>query len=65
LIVEKLLSLRSKYTSLFQEYMQFVKEDSQSYKSITDEDVWLSHAEVLDDQTLVLHFLILTFEIRE
>jgi hypothetical protein len=39
-------------------------EDSK-FKSLSDEDVWFSHMEIMDDQSINLTFLVLTFDVRE
>jgi hypothetical protein len=32
---------------------------------LSDEDVWYSHIELNDDQSIVMHFIVLTFDVRE
>ena len=39
-------------------------EDARN-KSLSDEDVWYSHMELNDDQSINMHFIVLTFEVRE
>lgn len=65
-IVEKLLALRGEsLAEQLKDQLEIVKDENFKYKSLTDEDVWFSYAEVKDETSLSFHFLILTFDIRE
>ena len=65
LILEKLMELRPSYKEVFSDRIQIRKSDMIMYKSISEEDVWFSSAGILDDQSMVLNFLVLTFDVRE
>ncbi len=65
LLLERLNELREHKMDIFSDHFEILKNQQIKFKSLLDEDVWFAFAEVEDDQTLVFHFLILTFEIRE
>lgn len=38
-----------------------INKGSNGDKSLSDEDVWFSHLEIMDDTTICLNFIVLTF----
>lgn len=59
------MELRPLLGDNFKDNYEIFKGESNRFKSLIDEDVWFSFAEIDDEQSLTLHFLVLTFEIRE
>jgi hypothetical protein len=64
LVLEKLMELRPAYKDTFGDRIEIVKAGNIYFKSISEEDVWFSHIEIIDEQTLSYHFLVLTFDVR-
>lgn len=60
LIADKLMELRPSYKESLGD-----KVSIDGSKSLSDEDVWYSHVEVIDEQTVTMNFIVLTFEVRE
>ena len=65
LIADRLCELRPSYKETLADKFGKQGGEDTKYKSLSDEDVWYSHLEVADDHTIVLHFIVLTFEVRE
>ena len=62
LIADKLMELRPSYKESLGDKVSIDKFD---FKSLSDDDVWYSHVEVIDEQTVTMNFIVLTFEVRE
>jgi hypothetical protein len=64
MFADRLIELRPLYKETLGAYISIFK-GSQSDKSLSDEDVWFSHLEIMDDSTIMLYFLVLTFDTRQ
>lgn len=64
LFADKLIDLRPSYKETLAEKI-IIDKSKQVDKSLSDDDVWFSHLEIPDEHTLVIHFLVLSFETRE
>jgi hypothetical protein len=67
LISDRLLELRPSYKEAIGDKIQFegVRGDDSKFKTLSDEDVWYSHMEITDDQSIILNFIVLTFDVME
>ena len=67
LVVDRLFELRPSYKETLGDKFQIDKDGSEvtRLKAISDSDVQFSHVEVADEQTLVLHFIVLTKEVTD
>lgn len=66
LICDRLIELRpASYLEMLKERITFERGEDSKFKSLSDEDVWFSHMEIMDDQSVYLTFLVLTFDVRE
>lgn len=67
LLADRLLELRPSYKETLGQNVHFDKESAEEarHKSLSDEDVWYSHMELNDDQTITMYFIVLTFDVRE
>ncbi len=61
------MELRPSYKETIGQNVKFEREAAEEarHKSLSDEDVWYSHMELNDDQTIVMHFIVLTFDVKE
>ena len=66
-MADRLMDLRPSYREVLGANVSFDREGAEDArnKSLSDEDVWYSHIELNDDQSIVMHFIILTFDVRE
>ncbi len=65
LICDRLTELRPAYLETLREKVTLERGEDSKFKSLSDEDVWFSHMEIMDDQSISLTFLVLTFDVRE
>jgi hypothetical protein len=67
LIADRLLELRPSYLEAIGDKVAFegTRGEDSKFKSLSDEDVWYSHMEIADDQSIILTFLVLTFDVLE
>jgi hypothetical protein len=67
LMADRLMDLRPSYREVLGQNVSFDREGAEDArnKSLSDEDVWYSHIELNDDQSIVMHFIVLTFDVRE
>lgn len=65
LICDCLIELRPAYLETLKEKVTIERGEDSKFKSLSDEDVWFSHMEIMDDQSINLTFLVLTFDVRE
>ena len=67
LMADRLMDLRPSYREVLGHNVTFDREGAEDArnKSLSDEDVWYSHIELNDDQSIVMHFIVLTFDVRE
>lgn len=59
------MELRPAYLETLKEKITLERGEDSKFKSLSDEDVWFSHMEIMDDQSINLTFLVLTFDVRE
>lgn len=63
MVADRLFDLRPQFKETLADRIQIEKSaDETKFKSLCDEDVWFSHLEIVDDQTLAFEFIVLTFE---
>jgi hypothetical protein len=67
LIADRLMELRPSYKEVLSQHVVFDREGAEEARNrpLCDEDVWYSHMELNDDQSIVMHFIILTFDVRD
>ncbi len=67
LIADRLMELRPSYRDILQQHVTFDREGVEDARNrpLCDDDVWFSHMQLNDDQSVVLHFIILTFDLRD
>lgn len=65
LICDRLMELRPAYLETLRDKVTLERGEDSKFKSLSDEDVWFSHMEIMDDQSISLTFLVLTFDVRE
>lgn len=61
------MELRPSYKEVLSQHVIFDREGAEEARNrpLCDEDVWYSHMELNDDQSIVMHFIILTFDVRD
>ena len=62
LLMDRLMALRDSYRDTYGDRITIMKNDPLRYKSLSEEDVWFSHVEILDEHTLSLSFLVAPFD---
>jgi hypothetical protein len=65
LICDRLIELRPAFLETLGEKVSMERGEDSKFKSLSDDDVWFSHMEIMDDQSINLTFLVLTFDVRE
>jgi hypothetical protein len=66
LITDRLFELRPSYKEVLGDKFSIDKSAEETkFKALSDEDVWFSHLEINDEQTITLSFLVLTFDVRQ
>lgn len=66
LICDRLMELRpASYLEQLKDKVTLERGEDSKFKSLSDDDVWFSHMEIMDDQSINLTFLVLTFDVRE
>ena len=59
------MELRPAYLETLKDKITLERGEDSKFKSLSDDDVWFSHMEILDDQSINLTFLVLTFDVRD
>ena len=63
MVADRLYDLRPQFKETLGDKIQIEKTaDETKFKALSDEDVWFSHLEIVDEQTLALEFIVLTFD---
>jgi hypothetical protein len=63
MIADRLFDLRPQFKETLGDKLTIEKTAEEAkFKALSDEEVWFSHLEVVDEQTLALEFIVLTFE---